>query len=160
MHEPAGFPGGAILMADDDDDDVLIARKAFSQADIRNPFYRVSDGSELLDFLLHRGAYTLPADAPRPGLILLDLNMPGMDGREVLSRIKSDPKLRSIPLVVFTTSQDRNDVEDSYDRGANSYIAKPVGMTGMVRTVRAIGSYWFDLVTTAGRPSQPGRTTI
>lgn len=135
---------GAILMADDDDDDVLVTRKAFSQAEVRNPFYRVADGGELMDFLRHRGHY---ADAPRPGLILLDLNMPGMDGREALSRIKSDPDLRRIPLVVFTTSQDKADVEDSYDRGANSYIAKPVGMAGMVRTARTIQSYWFDLVT-------------
>lgn len=141
-------PEGAILMADDDDDDVFVTRKALTQAEIHNPFYRVSDGSELLDFLLRRGDYSAPADAPRPGLILLDLNMPGMDGREALTRIKSDPDLRRIPLVVFTTSQDRNDVADSYDRGANSYIAKPIGITGMVRTARTIQSYWFDLVTT------------
>jgi CheY-like chemotaxis protein len=140
----AAGPQGAILMADDDDDDVLVARKAFSQAEVHNPFYRVADGGELMDFLTHRGDY---ADAPRPGLILLDLNMPGMDGREALSRIKSDPDLRRIPLVVFTTSQDRADVADSYNRGANSYIAKPVGMAGMVRTARTIRSYWFDLVT-------------
>ena len=142
----AAVPDGAILMADDDDDDVLVARKAFNQADIRNPFYRVADGGELLDFLRRQGDHT---DAPRPGLILLDLNMPGMGGREALSRIKSDPDLRRIPLVVFTTSQDEADVADSYDRGANSYIAKPVGIAGMVRTARSIQSYWFDLVTQA-----------
>lgn len=143
-------PVGAILMADDDDDDVYVARKAFSHADIHNPFYRVCDGGELLDFLMRRGVYASPADAPRPGLILLDLNMPGMDGREALTRIKSDPDLRRIPLVVFTTSQDSADVADSYDRGANSYVAKPVGMAGMVRTARTIRSYWFDVVTRSG----------
>lgn len=146
--EPAhAVPDGAILMADDDDDDVLVARKAFRQAELRNPFYRVADGVELLDFLGRRGDYAEPAEAPRPGLILLDLNMPGMDGREALTRIKADPGLRSIPLIVFTTSQDKADVADSYDRGANSYIAKPVGMAGMLRTARVIQSYWFGLVT-------------
>ena len=137
---------GVILMADDDDDDVFVTRRAFHEAEIRNPFYRVSDGIELLDFLQQRGAYAAPAAAPRPGLILLDLNMPGMDGREALSRIKADPDLRRIPMVVFTTSQDQHDIVDSYDRGANSYITKPVGMAGMVRTARTIRSYWFDLV--------------
>lgn len=137
----------AILMADDDDDDVYVTRKAFREADIRNPFYRVSDGTELLDYLFRRGEY---ADAPRPGLILLDLNMPGMDGREALARIKKDPGLRRIPLVVFTTSQDLDDITVCYDRGANSYITKPVGMARMVRTARTIRSYWFDLVRTSG----------
>lgn len=136
----------AILMADDDDDDVFITRRAFREADIRNPFHRVSDGTELLDYLLRRGEYT---DAPRPGLILLDLNMPGMDGREALTRIKSDPDLRRIPLVVFTTSQDGGDIDDCYDRGANSYITKPVGMSQMVQTARTIQSYWFGLVRTS-----------
>lgn len=139
----------AILMADDDDDDVFVTRRAFHEADIHNPFYRVSDGGELLDYLRHEGDYAASADAPRPGLILLDLNMPGMDGREALTRIKADPDLRRIPLVVFTTSQDKSDIADSYDRGANSYITKPVGMSGMVRTARTIQNYWFDLVRTA-----------
>jgi len=138
-----------ILMADDDDDDVFVTRRALHEAQIQNPFYRVSDGAELLDFLLRRGDYTDPSTAPRPSLILLDLNMPGMDGREALSRIKEDPDLRRIPTVVFTTSHDRHDIDDSYDRGANSYITKPVGMAGMVRTARAIRSYWFDVVCTA-----------
>lgn len=136
----------AILMADDDDDDVFVTRRAFREADIPNPFHRVSDGAELLDYLLQRGAYP---DAPRPGLILLDLNMPGMDGREALARIKNDPDLRRIPLVVFTTSQDMEDVTACYDRGANSYITKPVGMARMVETARTIQSYWFDLVRTS-----------
>lgn len=136
----------AILMADDDDDDVFVTRRAFREAEIRNPFHRVSDGAELLDYLLRRGEY---ADAPRPGLILLDLNMPGMDGREALARIKNDPDLRRIPLVVFTTSQDSDDIDDCYDRGANSYITKPVGMARMVQTARTIQSYWFELVRTS-----------
>lgn len=142
-----GHEQPAILMADDDDDDVFVTRRAFREADIRNPFYRVSDGTELLDYLRQRGEY---ADAPRPGLILLDLNMPGMDGREALARIKSDPDLRRIPLVVFTTSQDTEDVAACYDRGANSYIAKPVGMAQMLTTARTIQSYWFGLVRRAG----------
>lgn len=135
----------AILMADDDDDDVLVARKAFSQADIQNPFYRVADGGELLDFLRHRGNYRDPAAAPRPGLILVDLNMPGMDGRAAISAIKNDPDLRRIPVIVFTTSQDKADVDDSYRRGANSYIAKPVGMAGMLHAARGIQTYWLEL---------------
>lgn len=152
-HEPRPTAAGvgheqpAILMADDDDDDVFVTRRAFREADIRNPFYRVSDGTELLDYLRRRGDY---ADAPRPGLILLDLNMPGMDGREALDRIKTDPDLRRIPLVVFTTSQDSDDIAACYDRGANSYIAKPVGLARMLKTARTIQSYWFDLVRTAG----------
>ncbi len=144
------LPRQAILMADDDDDDVYVARRAFAKAEIANPFYRVSDGGELLDYLHRRGEYADPAVAPRPGLILLDLNMPGMDGREALTRIKNDPGLRRIPLVIFTTSSDAADVTESYDRGANSYIAKPVGMAGMVQAAITIQNYWFGLVSRAG----------
>lgn len=138
--------GPAILMADDDDDDVFATRRAFRQAAVRNPFHRVSDGNELLDYLRRRGEHER---APRPGLILLDLNMPGMDGREALETIKGDPELKRIPLIVFTTSQDVDDIAACYDRGANSYIAKPVGMELLVKTARTIQSYWFELVRTA-----------
>ena len=141
---------GAILMADDDDDDVFVARRAFSEANIHNPLFRVSDGSELLDFLHRRGGYAdEAAQPPRPRLILLDLNMPGIDGREALERIKTDPDLRRIPLVVFTTSKGEVYIAGCYDRGANSYITKPTDMAGMIRAVRTIGTYWLDTVKVA-----------
>lgn len=140
---------GAILMADDDDDDVYVTRRALSEANIHNPFFRVSDGTELLDFLHRRGGHAGPTRIPLPRLILLDLNMPGIDGREALERIKADPELRRIPLVVFTTSKDEVDIAGCYDRGANSYITKPADMAGMVRAVRTIGAYWLDTVRVA-----------
>lgn len=136
----------SILMADDDPDDRALIRDAFAASRLRNPLYFVGDGEELLEFLRQEGRYKSVIDAPRPGLLLLDLNMPRMDGREALRIIKSDPGLRMIPTVILTTSSADEDMFLSYELGANSVITKPMTYEGLVGIVRALGAYWIDLV--------------
>lgn len=99
-----------------------------------------------MDYLYRRGQYTEPKSSPRPGLILLDLNMPRKDGREALREIKTDPQLRHIPIVVLTTSKAEEDIYRSYDLGANSFITKPVTFSGLVEVMKTIGKYWFEIV--------------
>ncbi len=135
-----------VLMADDDEDDRLMARAAFERARLANDLRFVGDGEELLDYLRRRGAWSDPATSPRPGLVLLDLNMPRKDGREALREMKADPDLRRIPVVVLTTSQAEEDILRSYDLGANSYVAKPVTFEGLAETLRVLGTYWFQIV--------------
>jgi len=135
-----------ILMADDDEDDRMLAREALAESRLANELYFVGDGEELLDFLHRRGAYADAQSAPRPGVILLDLNMPRMDGREALREIKADPQLRRIPVVVLTTSEAEEDILRSYELGANSFITKPVTFEGLVQVMQALGRYWFDIV--------------
>jgi CheY-like chemotaxis protein len=135
-----------ILMADDDEDDRLLATEALAESRLSNELRCVEDGVELMDYLRRRGRYAPPASAPRPGLILLDLNMPRKDGREALREIKGDPALRGIPVVVLTTSRADEDIVRSYDLGANSYIPKPVTFEGLVEVVRALGRYWIEIV--------------
>jgi CheY-like chemotaxis protein len=106
----------------------------------------VENGVELLEYLRRQGKFAAPADAPRPGLILLDLNMPKMDGRTVLKELKSDPELRSIPVVILTTSKDDEDVYRSYDLGVNSYIVKPVTFEALVDILQTLEKYWFEIV--------------
>lgn len=134
-----------ILMADDDPEDAMLARDALAESRLANTLNVVEDGEELLDYLYQRGKFS-PQNAPRPGLILLDLNMPRLDGREALARIKSDPDLRRIPVVVLTTSKAEEDVFRSYDLGANSYITKPVTFDSLVSVVRSLAEYWFGIV--------------
>jgi CheY-like chemotaxis protein len=135
-----------ILMADDDDDDRELTRSALARSRLANDLRFVVDGEELMDYLRRRGKYADEAQSPRPGLILLDLNMPRKDGREALAEIKSDPNLRSIPVLVLTTSDMEKDIAQSYALGANSYISKPVTFEGLVEVIRVIGVYWFDIV--------------
>lgn len=135
-----------ILMADDDPDDRLLTEQALQESRLANPVFFVEDGEELMDYLYRRGKFSEPHAAPRPGLILLDLNMPRKDGREALAEIKSDPSLRSIPVVVLTTSKADEDVLRSYNLGASSYITKPVTFDALVEVVGALGRYWFELV--------------
>ncbi len=135
-----------ILMADDDPDDCLLVSKAFKAGRLRNDLRFVNDGEDLMDYLYRRGRYDDPDQAPRPGLILLDLNMPRKDGREALKEIKEDPSLREIPVVVLTTSKNEEDVLKSYNLGANSYITKPVTFDGLVEVVKSLGKYWFEIV--------------
>lgn len=135
-----------ILMADDDEDDRMMTRNALRKARLANEIRFVVDGVELLDYLYHRGKYNDPADSPRPGLILLDLNMPKKDGREALKEIKADPNLRRIPIVVLTTSEAEEDIYRSYDLGVNSFITKPVSFEGLVFVVTALAQYWFQIV--------------
>jgi len=124
-----------------------LTRRALQEDVVRTTLYVVSDGEEAMDFLLRRGDYANPAAAPRPDLLLLDLNMPKLDGRQVLQQIRGDEGLRSLPVVVLTTSDQEVDVLRSYKLGCNSFITKPVGIEAFMRTVRELGSYWFELVT-------------
>jgi CheY-like chemotaxis protein len=135
-----------ILMADDDADDRDFARSAMEEGRLANELRFVEDGEELLDYLHRRGRYADPKDSPRPGLILLDLNMPRKDGREALREIKGDPALRHIPVVVLTTSKTEEDILRSYDLGANCFITKPVTFEGLVDVVRVLDKHWFQLV--------------
>jgi CheY-like chemotaxis protein len=135
-----------ILLADDDLDDCMLAREALLESHLSNELRLVHDGEALLDYLFQRGEYAAPGAAPRPGVILLDLNMPLMDGREALARIKADPELRRIPVIVLTTSQSEADIYRSYDLGASSYISKPVTFSALVELLRGLGRYWFEIV--------------
>jgi CheY-like chemotaxis protein len=135
-----------ILMADDDPDDCLLVKRAFKTSKLCNDLRFVNDGEDLMDYLYRRGKYKEPDQAPRPGLILLDLNMPRKDGREALKEIRADDTLREIPVVVLTTSKDEEDIHRSYNLGANSYIMKPVTFEGLVEVVKSMGKYWFEIV--------------
>lgn len=135
-----------ILMADDDPDDRELTREAFSEARLANEVRFVTDGVELMDYLHRRGAFADPAAAPRPGLILLDLNMPRKDGRECLAEIKADPRLSSIRVIVLTTSKAEEDIVRSYELSASSYITKPVTFDALVEVVRTLGKYWLEIV--------------
>ena len=135
-----------ILLAEDDGDDVLMATDALNDANTDYDLHRVADGEELMDYLRGRAGA-----AARPDLILLDLNLPGKDGREALEEIKSDPRLRQIPVVVLSTSSDSVDIADSYDRGANSYLVKPRDYRGWVEMMRAVDRFWFSQARLAGR---------
>ena len=135
-----------ILMADDDEDDCMLAREALAESRLANALYIVQDGEELLDYLYRRGQYAQASNSPRPGLILLDLNMPRKDGREALREIKIDPHLRRIPIVVLTTSKSEEDIYRSYDLGANSFITKPVTFSSLVEVMKTIGKYWSQIV--------------
>ena len=136
-----------ILMADDDEEDRELARDALLQSRLANDIKFCVDGQDLLDYLRREGSYADPEiDAPRPGIILLDLNMPKKNGREALAEIKADDSLRRIPVVVLTTSKDEEDVFRTYDMGASSFITKPVTFGGLVEVMRTWGRYWFEIV--------------
>jgi CheY-like chemotaxis protein len=135
-----------ILIADDDSDDQEMIRDALKESHLLNELFFVQNGEELLDFLNNKQNYTDSKKFPQPGLILLDLNMPRMDGREALRKIKSDPNLRRIPVVVLTTSEAEEDVFKTYNLGVNSFITKPVTFDGLVRVMSDIGRYWFEIV--------------
>jgi CheY-like chemotaxis protein len=134
-----------ILMADDDDDDFLLTQKALKESKLLNTLIRVKDGEELMNYLLCRGDYE-GKTLQRPGVILLDLNMPRMDGREALKAIKATPALSNIPIVVFTTSKAEEDIYRSYQLGSNSFITKPVTFENLITVMKALGTYWFEIV--------------
>ncbi len=146
MTKPAPSRPITILYADDDEDDRLLVKEALEEAHLRNDLRTVADGEELMDYLLRRGAYADPARSPRPGIILLDLNMPRKDGREALTEIKAHESLRKIPVIILTTSKAEEDILRSYDLGVSSFVCKPVTFEAMVDTVAAIGRYWFEIV--------------
>ncbi|MBK7999153.1 MAG: response regulator [Verrucomicrobia bacterium] len=135
-----------ILMADDDADDRLLAKDALNECRITNELHFVENGEELLDYLRQTGKYASASGTTKPGLILLDLNMPRKDGREALQEIKSDPQLRSIPVVVLTTSKADTDISRIYELGANSFITKPVSFDALVKVMGDLVHYWFELV--------------
>lgn len=135
-----------ILMADDDPDDRQLAADALAQARLANPLHFVEDGEELLEYLRGTGRYEGDSSATRPGVILLDLNMPRMDGREALALMKADPNLRTIPVVILTTSAEEQDIVASYDLGVAGYVTKPVTFLGLVDVMKSLGEYWFEIV--------------
>jgi CheY-like chemotaxis protein len=135
-----------ILLADDDDEDRMLACDALAESRLSIYISCVTDGEDLMDYLHRHGKYSPPAVAPRPALILLDLNMPKKDGREALREIKSDPALRQIPVVVMTTSKAEEDIFHSYDSGASSFISKPVTFEGLIEVMKGLGRYWFETV--------------
>lgn len=135
-----------ILLADDDADDRLMAGEALAESRLANELRYVEDGEELMDYLQRRGQYSDASQSPRPGLILLDLNMPKKDGREALKEIKATPELRSIPIVVLTTSKAEEDIYRTYDLGVNSFITKPVMFESLVEVMKTLGKYWFEIV--------------
>jgi CheY-like chemotaxis protein len=135
-----------ILLVDDDSDDRLLVKDAVAESAQHADLRCLENGEQLLDYLHRRNSYAAPGAAPRPGLILLDLNMPRKDGREALREIKNDPALRRIPVVVFTTSKADTDVAGLYDLGANSFVTKPVQFDRLVDAITRLAQYWFDTV--------------
>jgi two-component system response regulator len=136
-------PSQPILLVEDSPEDFETTKRAFRRSGLKNPILRCADGDEALDFLFQRGSH---ADAPRPGVVLLDLNLPGTDGREVLSEIKASDDLKQIPVIVLTTSSDERDVQACYKAGASSYIQKPVDVEGFMKAIERLNDYWFEVV--------------
>ena len=134
-----------ILCVEDDPDDRLLVEMAHRDSGVVNPLAFVSDGDEALEYLRRVGRHANRAGSGQPGIILLDLNMPGTDGRETLVVMKADPALRRIPVVILTTSSAERDIATSYDQGANSYIVKPTAFTGLVHLFERLCDYWFEI---------------
>jgi CheY-like chemotaxis protein len=135
-----------ILYADDDAEDRMLVKDAWAENRLANELHFVEDGEELMDYLRRRGQYTHLSGQPLPGMVLLDLNMPRKDGREALQEIKADPRLRSIPVVVLTTSKAEEDILRAYDLGVNSFILKPVTFQSLVDLTLTLSKYWFEVV--------------
>ena len=135
-----------ILVADDDPDDRQLTKEAFAEAKLANDLRFVEDGVELLDYLNRRGKFTDPESSPKPGIILLDLNMPRKDGREALTEIKQDQRFKTLRVIIMTTSNAEADIERSYSQSAASYITKPVTFEALVDVIRTFGKYWLEIV--------------
>ncbi len=135
-----------ILLAEDDEEDAQMTLEALKKNRLGNDVRVARDGEQVMDYLRREGRFGNGADAPTPGLILLDLNMPRKDGREVLAEIKSDARLRKIPVIVLTTSKADEDIVRSYDLGVNSFITKPVTFAGLADAMRVVSEYWFEIV--------------
>ena len=135
-----------VLMADDDPEDQMLVKHAWEASRLCNDLRFVDNGEQLMDYLYRRGPYSDPIDSPRPGIILLDLNMPKKDGREALGEIKNDPDLRRIPIVVLTSSKAEEDICCSYDLGVSGFITKPVTFKGLVEAIKVLGRYWIEIV--------------
>ncbi|HIJ66444.1 MAG TPA: response regulator [Candidatus Hydrogenedentes bacterium] len=135
-----------LLLAEDDPEDSLMVREALAQADVNAELHTVEDGRRLMDYLRRQGEYGDPARSPRPNIILLDLNMPNMDGRQAIAQIKDDPALRHIPLVVLTASRAAKDIGIAYESGASSFIKKPASFSELVDVMKKLAVYWLDTV--------------
>jgi len=135
-----------ILLVEDDRGDQELTRRALDEGKIRNDLRIVEDGEEALAYLFRRGKYKDPATSPRPDLLLLDLNLPRVDGREVLEQIRADSKLRRMAVVVLTTSRQEEDILRSYELGCNSFITKPVDVNQFIQVIQALERYWFQIV--------------
>ena len=135
-----------LLVVEDSDEDFEAFGRMLRKSAIINPVYRCTDGEDALEFLYHTGEYIDSIKAPRPGIILLDLNLPGTDGREVLEQIKQDDDLKVIPVVIFTTSSNPKDIEVCYRYGVNGYILKPIDIKQLMRTIQVLIDYWFEAV--------------
>jgi chemotaxis family two-component system response regulator Rcp1 len=136
-----------ILLVEDNPGDVRLTKEAFREGKVNNEMYVVSDGVEALEFLRRENGY---ADRPHPDIVLLDLNLPRKDGREVLAELKQDAELRHIPVIVLTTSEAEGDVRESYDLHANCYIKKPVDISRFIDVLRALDEFWFSIVRLPG----------
>ncbi|AFY47371.1 response regulator containing a CheY-like receiver domain and an HTH DNA-binding domain [Nostoc sp. PCC 7524] len=135
-----------LLVIEDSDEDFEALWRIMQKETVLNPIFRCRDGDEALDFLYHTGDYSDPKTAPRPSIILLDLNLPGTDGREVIAQIKQDQDLKSIPIVVLTTSSNPKDIEICYRYCIASYILKPIDINRLVKTIQTFLIYWLDIV--------------
>ena len=135
-----------ILIADDDEEDRMLIRQAMLKNQVANPMHFVENGEEVLDYLHNRNQFSNNKDCPKPGLILLDLNMPKMDGREAIIEIKKEPALRSIPIVVLTTSGAEEDILRSYNLGVSSFITKPITFQGFIEVMKTLNQYWLEIV--------------
>ncbi|WZO98099.1 response regulator [Isosphaeraceae bacterium EP7] len=144
--------GRVILVVEDSDEDFEATLRAFRKTEANRPVRRCVDGEEALDYLLCRGRYAEEGKAPKAALVLLDLNLPGTDGQEVLEQIKANVAIRGTPVVVLTTSSSPIDIDACYHRGASSYIIKPVDFKQLLGTIRQLNEYWFEAVTLPGGP--------
>jgi CheY-like chemotaxis protein len=134
-----------ILIVEDSDDDFLATMRAFKKSNLSNPVRRCTNGDQALDYMFRRGEFSAHDKAPLPGIVLLDLNLPGMDGRDVLRQIKDDPNISNIPVVVLTTSNASQDIEQCYAAGANSYVKKPVDFEGFMQAIARLSDYWLKV---------------
>jgi two-component system response regulator len=135
----------SILLVEDSPEDFETTRRALQRSGLQNPIHLCTNGDDALDFLHRRGRHADPPP-PRPGIVLLDLNLPGTDGRQVLEQIKSDAQLKQIPVIVLTTSADERDIAACYLAGANSYVQKPVDFAGFLLAIERLKGYWFEVV--------------
>jgi two-component system, response regulator len=134
-----------ILLVEDNQDDYEATSRAFKKANLCNPIVWCKSGRDALDFLKQEGAYKDAGKGSRPGLVLLDLNMPGMDGRKTLQAIKRDDTLKQIPVIILTTSSDERDIQACYQTGANTYVQKPVSFDGLIEAFKRLKAYWFEI---------------
>jgi CheY-like chemotaxis protein len=140
-------PSSPVLIVEDSEEDFQAFVLGLRRAGFSNPVHRCSDGDEALDFLHHRGPYAGTNRAPRPGVVILDLNLPGTDGRTVLAEMKGQEELKTIPVIVFTTSNESRDVDACYRSGANAYVQKPMELKAFISAVETVGQHWFRLAT-------------